>query len=43
MTKKEKSALRRKILDEEMRKNLIRRKIQKKDEENITQKKGKNK
>tara|TARA_E500000178_G_C16825226_1_gene663432 strand:+ start:444 stop:590 length:147 start_codon:yes stop_codon:yes gene_type:complete len=32
MSKKEKSLLRKKILDEEMRKNLLRRRVQKKNE-----------
>lgn len=33
MTKKEKSALRKKMLDEEMKKNLLRRRLQKKDKQ----------
>ena len=43
MTKKEKSALRKKILDEEMRKNLLRRRLQKKDKQasNLFERKNK--
>ena len=43
MTKKEKSALRKVILEEEMKKNLIRRKAQKKEakENNLDKRKNK--
>ena len=43
MTKKEKSALRKKMLDEEMKKNLLRRRLQKKDKQasNLFERKNK--
>ena len=43
MTKNEKSLIRKKILDEEMRKNLIRRRIQKKNEKKYNTNERKNK